>query len=146
MIEFGVEAGDPKDRKLQHKNFHDEVIVRAVAEAKRAGIRVNCDMMVGMPWETPAGLASTVELACKLPADNVHLTMAFPYPGTEFHAVATKENLIECEDLYAQMLDTRVRVGHKGVVRSRAMTSQETRKTRASRAASTPIIPATSSG
>lgn len=123
MIEFGVEAGDPADRKLQHKNFPDEAIVRAVSDAKRAGIRVNCDLMVGMPWETREGLKRTAELACRLPADNVHLTMAFPYPGTEFHRVAEAEGLIECGDLYARMLDTRVRVGHKGVVRSRALSS-----------------------
>ena len=125
MIEFGVEAGDPQHRKLQHKNFPDEEVIRAVSDAKRAGIRVNCDMMVGMPWETREGLDRTVDLACRLPADNVHLTMAFPYPGTEFHQIAEKEDLIECADLYAQMLDTRVRVGHKGVVRCRAMTSRE---------------------
>lgn len=125
MIEFGIEAGDPQHRKLQHKNFPDEEVIRAVSDAKRAGIRVNCDMMVGMPWETREGLARTAELACRLPADNVHLTMAFPYPGTEFHEIAEKEGLIECPDLYVQMLDTRVRVGHKGVVRCRALSSQE---------------------
>lgn len=125
MIEFGVEAGDTAHRKLQHKNFPDEEILRAVGEAKRAGIRVNCDMIVGMPWETREGLARTVDLACRVPADNVHLTMAFPYPGTEFHEIAAREGLIECPDLYAQMLDTRVRVGHKGVVRARALSAKE---------------------
>lgn len=124
-IEFGVEAGDPRHRKLQHKNFPDDVVIRAVSDARRAGIRVNCDMMVGMPWETREGLDRTADLACRLPADNVHLTMAFPYPGTLFHLIAEKEGLIECPDLYAEMLDTRVRVGHKGVVRCRAMTSRE---------------------
>ncbi len=46
-------------------------------------------------------------------ADNIHLTMAFPYPETAFHKTAEEENLLETDDIYELMIHQRVRVGAK---------------------------------
>lgn len=121
LIEFGIEAGDPTVRKELHKEFSDDDAVHAVRTAQRNGIRVNCDMIVGMPWETRATLEATASLAKRLLADNLHLTMAFPYPETEFHRIADVEGLIEADDLYGLMVEERVRVGAKPVCRTREL-------------------------
>ncbi len=125
LIEFGVEAGDPNVRHALHKGFSDEEAVAAVRVAQRCGVRVNCDMIVGMPWETRDTLVATLRLAKRLKADNLHLTMAFPYPETEFHRIAVEEGLLEADDLYALMVEERVRVGAKPVCRTRALSREE---------------------
>lgn len=125
LIEFGIEAGDPGVRKELHKDFTDDEAVEVVRVARRNGIRVNCDMIVGMPWETRHTLQATVSLAKRLRADNLHLTMAFPYPETEFHRIATEEGLLEVDDLYELMVEERVRVGAKPVCRTRELSCEE---------------------
>ena len=125
LIEFGVEAGDPGVREQLHKKFTDDEAVEAVRMTQANGMRANCDMIVGMPWETRGTLQATVRLAKRLKADNLHLTMAFPYPETEFHRIATEEDLIEVEDLYELMVEERVRVGAKPVCRTRELSRQD---------------------
>ena len=84
-IEFGLESGDQAVRTQLQKKFPDEKAIEAIRWTRDAGISANCDFIVGMPWETPQTLNKTIDLAKKLMADNIHLTMAFPYPETEFH-------------------------------------------------------------
>ena len=124
-IEFGLESGDQAVRTQLQKKFPDEKAIEAIRWTREAGISANCDFIVGMPWETPQTLDKTIDLATKLMADNIHLTMAFPYPETEFHRVARDEGLLLLEDFYPVMINQRVRVGAKPWVRSRAMTSDE---------------------
>ncbi len=125
QIEFGLEAGDPEVRKKLHKNFPDSQAIAVIRETRKAGIRANVDMIVGMPWETKDSLKKTISLAKKLRADNVHLTMAFPYPGTEFYRYAEKENLLMIDDVYDLMINQRVRIGAKAFVRTRDLTSEQ---------------------
>jgi radical SAM superfamily enzyme YgiQ (UPF0313 family) len=125
QIEFGLEAGDPEVRKKLHKNFPDSQAISVIRETRKTGIRANVDMIVGMPWETKSSLQKTVSLAKKLSADNVHLTMAFPYPGTEFYDYAQKENLLMIDDIYDLMINQRVRIGAKSFVRTRELSSEQ---------------------
>jgi len=125
QIEFGLEAGDPQSRKQMHKNFPDELAVSVVKQARKIGIRVNADMIVGMPWETKETLDKTLKLAKKLNADNVHLTMAFPYPGTKFYDIASAENLLQINDMYDLMINLRVRIGAKAFVKTRALSDKD---------------------
>ena len=41
--------------------------------------------------------------------------MAFPYPDTEFYRLCEKDKLLEVDDVYALMVEARVRVGAKPV-------------------------------
>ncbi len=125
QIEFGLEAGDPQSRKQLHKNFPDELAISIVKQARKIGIRVNVDMIVGMPWETKQTLDKTLKLAKKLNADNVHLTMAFPYPGTKFYDIAEKENLLQIDDIYDLMINQRIRIGAKPVVKTRNLSDAD---------------------
>ena len=124
-IEFGLESGDQAVRTMLQKKFPDEKAIDAIRWTHEAGISANCDFIVGMPWETPETLKKTIDLATKLLASNIHITMAFPYPETEFHRVAQEDGLLLLEDFYPIMINERVRVGAKPWVRSRVMSSDE---------------------
>lgn len=128
QIEYGLESGDPELRKELHKNFPDEDAIAVVKQTRAAGIRANVDMIVGMPWESKQSLKKTLSLAKRLNADNVHLTMAFPYPGTDFYSIAEKESLLHVTDMYGLMINERVRIGAKACVRTRHLDSPELEK------------------
>jgi anaerobic magnesium-protoporphyrin IX monomethyl ester cyclase len=125
QIEYGLEAGDFQARKQMHKNFDDQTIRDAVKLTQKAGITANCDIIVGMPWDNHETLQRTEELAKKLLADNIHLTLAFPYPETKFYQMVKNEGLLEKKDLYNLMVHQRVRVEKLPICRTRHMSSEE---------------------
>lgn len=124
-VEYGLEAGDPESRAAHHKRFGDDVVHRAIAATQAAGMAAHVDVIVGMPWDTPDTLARTLRLVNAIKADNLHLTMAFPYPETEFYRIAVEKKLLMTEDMYELMVGERVRVGAKPYVRSEKMSADE---------------------
>ncbi len=125
QIEFGLESGDENVRKKLHKNFPDKKALEVIKTTRKIGIKANVDMIIGMPWESRESLDKTLRLGKKLHADNVHLTMAFPYPHTQFYDIAEKEGLLQVDDIYDLMLNHRVRIGAKAFVRTRHLSSAE---------------------
>ena len=128
LIEFGIESGDAVVRARLQKRFSDDDAVERVRLTRSLGIRANCDMIVGMPWESRSTLYRTLRLAKRLCADNVHLTMAFPLPQTEFYDIVEAEDLLEADDIYELMIHERVRVGAKPHVRTRHLSAKELEK------------------
>jgi anaerobic magnesium-protoporphyrin IX monomethyl ester cyclase len=124
-IEFGLESGDQAVRTHLQKKFPDEKAIEVIHWTQKAGISANCDFIVGMPWETEQTLQKTIDLAKKLMADNIHITMAFPYPETEFHRIAQQEGLLLLDDFYPILINERVRVGAKPWVKSRSLSSDD---------------------
>ncbi len=125
QIEYGLEAGDPDVRKKLHKNFPNEQAVSVIKQTRKAGIRANVDMIIGMPWETKESLKKTLCLAKQLNADNLHLTMAFPYPCTAYYEIAEKGGLLEFDDIYNLMIHQRVRIGAKSFVKTFELSSSD---------------------
>jgi len=128
LIEYGIESGDPSVRKDMHKNFSNQEAIDVIKQTKDAGIKANCDLIVGMPWDDKNTLHRTFELAKKLDADNIHLAMAFPYPKTQLYDIAERENLLNVDDIYNLMIKERVRVGAHAVMRTRSLSSDELEK------------------
>ncbi|MDO9464837.1 MAG: radical SAM protein [bacterium] len=128
LIEYGIESGDPSGRKDMQKNFSNQEAINIIKQTKEAGIKANCDLIVGMPWDDKNTLHRTFELAKELDADNIHLTMAFPYPKTQLFDIAEKENLIAASDMYPLIVGKRVRVGALAVMRTRRLSVDELEK------------------
>lgn len=124
-IEYGLEAGDPDSRAAHHKKFGNDVVKRVVAATQAEGIAAHVDVIVGMPWDDHRTLDQTLHLVNDIKADNLHLTMAFPYPETEFYREAQARNLLQVDDMYRYMVGERVRVGAKPYVRSEALSADE---------------------
>lgn len=125
MIEFGIESGDPAGRKSHHKGFSNEKAIEIVRKVREAGILVNCDMIVGMPWDSEESVKLTEKLALDMRADGLHLTIAFPYPGTKLYEIAEQEKLLEVDDIYKNMIEERVRVRLKPTLKTRTMSTDE---------------------
>lgn len=77
-------------------------VERVAREAQAAGIDTLVHFIVGFPWETPAHVQATLELAWKLyekygarPA----VQYATPLPGTRLHEACREAGLLEARDL-----------------------------------------------
>lgn len=128
LIEYGIESGDSLSRKTMRKVFSNQKAIDIIKQTKNAGIKANCDLIVGMPWDDKNTLHRTFELAKKLDADNIHLAMAFPYPETQLYDIADKESLIAVNDIYSLIVGERVRVGARAVMRTRRLSVDELEK------------------
>ena len=85
QVLFGLESGDDGVLKKLGKGTTVEANRKAVLLARKAGLRVRADFLVGSPWETPSTLRKTVEFAKSLPLDFAHFNKFVPYPGTDIY-------------------------------------------------------------
>jgi radical SAM superfamily enzyme YgiQ (UPF0313 family) len=85
QVLFGLESGDEAILRHLSKNNTVEQNRQAVLWAKKAGMNVRADFLVGSPWETKESFRKTVEFAKGLPLDFAHFNKFVPYPGTEIY-------------------------------------------------------------
>ena len=52
---------------------------------KSAGIKIHGDFMIGLPGETRGTIQQTINLAKQMMPDTFQISIATPYPGTEFY-------------------------------------------------------------
>lgn len=84
-VGFGVESGSQKMLDIMRKGIRVEQIEKAVLLAKRAGLLVGTDMMLGYPGETIDTIKQSLHFIEKVRPDTVLLTFCTPYPGTEYY-------------------------------------------------------------
>lgn len=97
-IYLGVESGNQRILNLMKKGIKIQQAVRAVKEAKRAGIKAVTTFIIGMLDETKDEIKRTIRFAQKLNPDYAQFSIATPFPGTELFTEARKRGLIQTED------------------------------------------------
>jgi hopanoid biosynthesis associated radical SAM protein HpnJ len=93
----GYESGDEQILKNIRKG-----VTRAQAEeftrnCKKLGITIHGAFIMGLPGETRETIRHTIEYAKKLDLDSIQVSLASPYPGTEFYAQCKREGWIVSE-------------------------------------------------
>jgi anaerobic magnesium-protoporphyrin IX monomethyl ester cyclase len=71
---------------------------KAIRLAKKAGISVTISVIIGYPGETMDTLQQTLDFIRKTEPDDVHMSLATPYPGIELYNVVKKLGWKMCED------------------------------------------------
>jgi radical SAM superfamily enzyme YgiQ (UPF0313 family) len=87
-VNFGVESGDDDVLKAIKKGIKTDHVVRALEQAKAAGLSTACNFMVGFPQETPAALERTLRFMERIaPLVDTFSTLGVlvPYPGTPLY-------------------------------------------------------------
>jgi radical SAM superfamily enzyme YgiQ (UPF0313 family) len=84
MISWGIESGDQDVLRRARKGITLGQAERALAWARRAGIRNWGYFIIGLPGESEASIRRTIDFAKHLPLDLVLFHIAAPYPGTPF--------------------------------------------------------------
>jgi anaerobic magnesium-protoporphyrin IX monomethyl ester cyclase len=84
---LGVESGSQKILDAMEKGSRVEEAIHATRNLKAQGIRAGWFIQLGYPGETWEDLSRTRELLISEMPDDIGVSVAYPLPGTRFHAL-----------------------------------------------------------
>lgn len=102
LMIVGYESGAPEILRNIKKGATVDMAERFTKNAHDLGLTIHADFIVGLPGETRQTIQQTIDFAKKLDCETIQVSIAHPYPGTEFYDYAQKNNLIQ---LNASMTD-----------------------------------------
>src|ERR1700734_2913872 len=94
LLIVGYESGDPQILKNIKKGATIDMAERFTANCKKLGLVIHGDFIVGLPGETHQSIRKTIDFAKRLDTETIQVSIAHPYPGTEFYDYARKNDLI----------------------------------------------------
>ncbi|MCX7153298.1 MAG: radical SAM protein, partial [Proteobacteria bacterium] len=100
---YAPESGSPETLKKIKKRIDLDKLTESVLEAKRQGIVVRTNLIIGFPHETRTDVFKTIRYGLYLAlkgADEVTINIFSPYPGTEIFAELLKNGKISVSDNY----------------------------------------------
>ena len=96
LLKMGLESGNQETLDRLNKGIRVEQIRQGCETAKRSGLDVHLTMIAGYPWEDRRMAERTYALARELMlsgrTDLLQATVIVPYPGTELHEQALKND------------------------------------------------------
>jgi anaerobic magnesium-protoporphyrin IX monomethyl ester cyclase len=98
LVSFGVESGSQKILNAMKKGTMVEQNERAIRWAKEVGISVTISVIIGYPGETVDTLEQTLDFIRRTEPDDVHMSLATPYPGIELCDLMKEKGYKTCED------------------------------------------------
>lgn len=97
-VKFGVETASQKVQRQIKKNLDIEQIRKFVKMAKNFNLRTHATYMIGLPGDTKDTVEQTLKLAVLLGTDRFQISIATPYPGTEFYNWAKQNGHLVTDD------------------------------------------------
>lgn len=100
---YAPESGSPETLERIKKRVDLDKLTASVLEAKRQGIVVRTNLIIGFPHETRKHIFETVRYGLYLAwkgADEVSINIFSPYPGTEIFADLLANGRVELSDQY----------------------------------------------
>ena len=93
-ITFGIESGNEGIIKHIKKQITLDQARFAVKAAKKAGLQIVANFMIGNPFDTKETIEQTISFAKELDTDYAYFGFATPFPGTELRKQAELNNWI----------------------------------------------------
>ena len=94
LIIVGFESGNDEILRNIKKGITAERMRKFNREAKKAGLIVQGDFIIGLPGETQETVKQTLNFIGELRPGILQVSVATPIPGTEFHRWASEHNFI----------------------------------------------------
>jgi anaerobic magnesium-protoporphyrin IX monomethyl ester cyclase len=104
---YAPESGSPDTLKRIKKRIDLDKLTESVLEAKRQGIVIRTNLIIGFPHETRRHVFETIRYGLYLAwkgADEVTINIFSPYPGTEIFAELMEAGKIALGDSYFMAL------------------------------------------
>jgi len=98
MIDVGYESGSADVLKNVKKGITVEQIRAFPAEARRAGLSIHGNWIIGLPGETKETIDDTIRLIKETKADAITVAVVTPFPGTEMYEWAKANGYLTTED------------------------------------------------
>jgi hopanoid biosynthesis associated radical SAM protein HpnJ len=99
LLIVGYESGDPQILKNIKKGATIDMAERFTANCKKLGLIVHGDFIIGLPGETRESIRKTIDFAKRLNTETIQVSIAHPYPGTEFYDYVKQNNLITIDSM-----------------------------------------------
>ena len=99
LLIVGYESGDPQILKNIKKGATVDMAQRFTANCKKLGLMVHGDFIIGLPGETRESIRKTIDFAKRLDNETIQVSIAHPYPGTEFYDYVKKNDLITIDSM-----------------------------------------------
>jgi hopanoid biosynthesis associated radical SAM protein HpnJ len=99
LLIVGYESGDPQILKNIKKGATIDMAERFTANCKKLGLIVHGDFIIGLPGETRESIRKTIDFAKRLDTETIQVSIAHPYPGTEFYDYVKQNNLITIDSM-----------------------------------------------
>jgi len=99
LMIVGYESGDQQILKNIKKGATIDMARRFTANAHKLGLTIHGDFIVGLPGDTSQSIRTTIDFAKELSTETIQVSIAHPYPGTEFYDYVKKNNLITIDSM-----------------------------------------------
>jgi hopanoid biosynthesis associated radical SAM protein HpnJ len=99
LLIVGYESGDQQILKNIKKGATIDMARRFTANCKKLGLIVHGDFIVGLPGETRDTIRTSINFAKELDVQTIQVSIAHPYPGTEFYDHVKKNGLITLDSM-----------------------------------------------
>lgn len=99
LMIVGYESGDPRILKNIKKGATVEMAKRFTSNAHKLGLTIHGDFIIGLPGETRESIRRTIDFAKQLDTETIQVSIAHPYPGTEFYDYVKQNNLITIDSM-----------------------------------------------
>jgi hopanoid biosynthesis associated radical SAM protein HpnJ len=94
LMIVGYESGDQQILKNMKKGATIDMAERFTANAKKLGLTIHGDFIIGMPGESRDTIRKTIDFAKRMDVDTIQVSIAHAYPGTEFYQYAQEKGLV----------------------------------------------------
>lgn len=99
LLIVGYESGDPQILKNIKKGATIDMAQRFTDNCHKLGLTIHADFIVGLPGESRESLRRTIDFAKRLDTETIQVSIAHPYPGTEFYNYVQTNGLITIDSM-----------------------------------------------
>jgi radical SAM superfamily enzyme YgiQ (UPF0313 family) len=111
LVRFGVETATPRIKKeILKRDFSMRKTEEVFKICREIGLRSFAFNILANPTETREEMRDTLRLNSRLLPDGLKVSLGYPFPGTEYHAIAKSKDLIdESKHLHNFIHDTKLK-------------------------------------
>lgn len=99
LLIVGYESGEEQILRNMKKGATVDMARRFTKNAHDVGLTIHGTFVVGLPGETRESIRKTIDFAKELDVETLQVSLAHPYPGTEFYDYVKKNNLITIDSM-----------------------------------------------
>ena len=111
LVRFGVETATTRIKKqVLQRDFSNDTTQEVFEYCRKIGLRTFAFNIFANPTETRAEMLETLAMNVRLKPNGLKVSLSYPFPGTEYHDIAKKLDLIdETKHFHNFLHDTKIR-------------------------------------